>query len=62
MIADQAIGTATSGVRVGVVFHLDLAGLAHVQRRRAVAKRDFGAVVEGVEHGGWMYVYMLFRE
>lgn len=35
-------------VRAGVAFHPDLAGPAHVQRRRAVAERDFGAVVEGV--------------
>src|SRR5271154_5775779 len=34
-------------VRAGVAFHPDLAGPAHVQRRRAVAERDFGTVVRG---------------
>jgi hypothetical protein len=35
-------------VRASVIFHPCLAGLAHVQRGRAVAERDFSALVEGV--------------
>ena len=51
LICNQSIPCASPFLlrfRAGVAFHPNLVDPAHVQRRHAVAERDFGAVVERV--------------